>query len=303
MKIQAAILALAIWLAPTLSHAQSGAMDETCTAAIANRAQFGRLIHLYGDSIARGKALGEFADLVDPTHPLYQFRSVASMANWALQVNSRPERFAYCGGISTSAISARVSAGIIRPGDMVILEDAGDYAAGPNALYSAMWAARVAAAAAGVTVLMHTTADYCANGNMACNGMQWDAQLTTQGAFNDAIRRAALTTATPLTASGSGLPGVTVFVDVNWIMDSWRASALSVDGVDVMDPDGVHPNVWGQAKLTQAYLGAANLRQYLVNIDPLQDLAEANYQALGYGSATFTPSRARAYVGATMGAN
>lgn len=298
------LAALAVWLAPMVAHAQSGGADAICTAAIANRAQYGRLIHFYGDSIARGYGLGVFADQVDPAHPLYAFRSVASMANWALEINGRSERVAYCGGISTTAITARISAGVIQAGDMVVLEDAGDYAAGPNSYYAnVMWPARQAAAQSGVTVVMMSMFEYCHDGNMACGtAFQYDTAIGAQGTLNDATRRAALVAANG-NASGSVLPGVTRFIDMNWVMDSWRSSALSVDGVDVMLSDGVHPNVWGQMKMAREILGVAGLRSYLANVDPIQDLAEAHYADLAYGSATFTGSRARAYVAANLGAN
>jgi hypothetical protein len=305
MKLILAVLAF--WLAPMTAIAQGSGADPLYQQIAANRGAYGRVIHLFGDSIARGYALGKFpdgADPLDPAHPLYDFRSIASTANLALTTNNRTERVAYGGNVSATLIASMVSRGTIRSGDVVVLEDAGDYAPGPNAYYSFWWSARQAAAINGVTVVMMSMFDYCHSGNLACNpAMQYDAAVGTQGTLNDATRRAAMVTTNATSASGSALAGVTRFADMNWIMDGWRSSALSVDGVDVMLPDGVHPNVWGQMRMVREILAVAGLRQYLTNVAPIQDLAAANYQSLSYGSATFTAARARAYVAANLGAN
>lgn len=309
MHIRAVLAALAFWLAPSLAFAQAGTADATCTAALTNRAQFGVLVHLYGDSIMRGAALGKFEDGSDPlptTDPLYVWRSPASMANDLLAANGRPERFAYCGGPSVGNIAARVASGVIRAGDTVVLEDAGDYSAGPNAYYSWWWSILGALNAAGVTVVMETQYDYCFNNNMICQspGMQYDLQVASQGTLNDATRRAFLTTVNATSASGNAYAHTRRFIDMNWVMDSWRNSALSVDGVDVMRSDGCHPNVWGQAKLVQQLLAVTGLRPYIVNTSAQQDLAAANYMTLGYGTtnANWTPARARTYVSVLLGA-
>jgi hypothetical protein len=146
---------------------------------------------------------------------------------------------------------------------------------------------------------MMTMFDYCENGNLAC-AMQFDAPIGGQGTLNDAIRRAADISANPVGPDGHTQSGGFHFIDMNWIMDTWRRSALRIDGVDVMRPDGVHPNVWGQMKMTQHYLVAAKLDGYVTEVGPLQDLAEQNAAVLGYGSPTFTGARARTYVAAML---
>lgn len=304
MKLIIAVLAFLLF--PMVAHAQGSGADPVCQDFSTNRAAYTRVIALFGDSIARGYALGQFPDgdnPLDPAHPLYAFRSIGSMANLALSTNNRAERVGYCGNINGPLIASMIANGVIRSGDVIVLEDAGDYSAGPNAYYSYWWTARQAASASGVTLVMMSMFDYCSNGNLACTpSMQYDTQMMGQGTLNDATRRAALVTANG-SASGHALAGTMRFIDMNWVMDSWRQSALSIDGVDVMLSDGVHPNVWGQARMMREILGVAGLRPYLTNVAPIQDLAAANYQALAYGSATFNAARARAYVSANFGAN
>lgn len=280
--------------------------DALCVDVVRHRNAHGAIVHLYGDSIARGKALERYEDGADPLdleHPLYAFRSIASTANWALEHNGRPERFAYCGAINTDTIASRIASGVIRAGDTVVLEDAGRYRRGVADYYDFMLRARQAAEAPGVTVVMMTMFDYCVGANMACANpdAQYDRARSNgpddTGTLNSATRGAATIRFSSTRARDPARrPGRTVLIEMNTIMDDWRSSALSMDGVNVMDNDGVHPNVWGQMKMTQHILAAAGLRPYIADVDPLQDLAEANYQTLAYGSASFTPDRARTYV-------
>ena len=291
---------VALLLLGSCSKGRSG--FALCDAMIRDRDSFGAVAHLYGDSISRGAALGKFedgSDPLDPAHPLYAFRSIEATANWALEHNGRNERFVYCGNIIPRVIKARVASGLIRPGDVIILEDAGDYAEGPRSYYQFWSSTRRALSESSITLVMMTMFDYCEDGNLACS-MQFDAIVGTQGTLNDATRRAANITDNPVRPNGHSQNGNFRFIDMNWIMDDWRRSALTIDGVDVMSRDGVHPNIWGQMKMTQHYLIAAGLDRYIVDVSPLQDLAERNAAALAYGSTTFTGSRARAYVAAML---
>ncbi len=280
--------------------------DALCVDVVKHRNDHGAIVHLFGDSIARGRALDNYEDgdrPLDARHPLYRFRSIASTANWALEHNGRPERFAYCGAIDAELIASRVASGVIRAGDTVVLEDAGNYQPGVAAYYRFLLDARHAAEAPGVTVVMMTMFDYCVGSNMACANA--DAQYDRPrrngpddtGTLNAATRGAATVRVSPQRGRARGRqPGRTVLIDMNAIMDDWRSTALTADGVTVMDNDGVHPNVWGQMKMTQHILAAARLRPYITDVDPLQDLAEENHPALSYGSTTFSPARARVYV-------
>jgi hypothetical protein len=293
------ILAALLALLP-VAHAQSGGADTTCVTATTNRAALGRVVFMFGDSISRGYGLGVFADnpALTSAHPLWVFRSIAATANAALAANSRNERFAYCGGLSATDIGDLITANVIKSTDLVIVEDAGDYAGTVNDYYSLMFGVRVATAGAGVPVAFITMFDYCESANMACSiDAEYD-KIRTGGTWNDATRRAATITNNPVFGSAFAAP--TSLIDMNWLMDVWRGAAIGTDGVDVMNTDGVHPNVWGQLKMTQHYLAVAGLLQHIADIDALQDVAEANYSSLAYGSLTFTSSRARDYVAALL---
>jgi len=291
-----------VWFVAEIRYADEASastevMLEMCNAAKSNRDQFGKLVILFGDSISRGFGLKVFADEVTSDHPLYKFRSISSTANWALELNDRPERFVYCGGMDEQNIKNVVAAGVIRSGDVVVLEDAGDFAGGTAAYYSFWWKARKAASLPDVTVVLQSMFDYCdrPTDGGCVDANKYDlvrfASASDAGSRNDAIRSAAFATINPV--SGSALSGSTAFIDMNWVMDTWKNSALAIDGVPVILGDGIYPNVWGQMKMTQQYLAAANLRQYLTDTQEIEEYVVANLSALSYGSTTFTASRAR----------
>jgi len=262
--------------------------------------------HLFGDSRPRGFALGKFeddpTDPLDPAHPLWAFRSPSSMANWALSHNNRPERFVYAGAIDAENIAWRISQGTIRPNDVVILSDAGFVTSGAEAYYTWLKEARTAVVQSGIRCVMATTPDYLAAGAnepaqfdlVHCNGS------LDSGTLNDMIRRAATWGADAVAANGVMYPtwGRTHLIDLNAIIDSKRASALAQDGVDLFRNDRIHENVWGQMRWVMQHMAACGLRQYTTDVTPLQDLAAANWEFLGYGSTDpdWNASRARTYV-------
>lgn len=286
-------------------------MDALYAQIIANRSQYGKVVHLRGDSISRGFALGQFEDdplnPLDPNHPLFAFRSMASMANWALDVNNRPtDRVAYAGPIDAADIAFRIAQGTVQPGDVIVLEDAGFVTCGTAAYYTFLKDARAAAAQAGITCLMLTTPDYLPAGQNepAQFDLPHSSGPSDSGTLNDIWRRAATFGADAVSASGSAFhAGVTRLIDMNAILDSKRASALAQDGVDLFRNDAIHPNVWGQMRYVQHIMAAAGLRQYITDVTPLQDLAAANWEALGYGSTDpdWNANRARTYVAMLRG--
>lgn len=258
---------------------------------IANRGNYGRIIGLHGDSLTRGNALGVFEDAVSPSDPLYDFRSPEAMANLALSTNGRSERVAWIGSLDASNIAARV-AGTYRTGDLVVCEDAANPSLSLKS-YRSLWLnCRFAAISAGIEFAGMTMFDYSIlNSSLGDNTdnqfdfIRSDGELRT---YNDAIRSA-------LSADPGSFTGRTQILDMDEYINAWRANAFYVDGLEVMNQDGIHMNVWAQLRYTARILEAAGLLRYCEDLDPLQDLAEANVASLQYGS-SITGTRARALV-------
>jgi hypothetical protein len=231
------VLALLFLLIGSPAMAWPTGADAVFEQIAADRDAFGKVVFLYGDSIPRGYALGQLADTVAETAPLYPLASIRSTANWALSLNGRiPQTvFAYAGGfayISHSLIPQirdAVSAGVIRSGDVVIVSDAGDHSSDPDA-YEAWWAEirQTITERHDITLVMTSMYDY---------GVPTDHQYDTvfgTRTMNEATYSAAT----------EDLPyvGQTLFLDLNAKMDAFRTAALSGDGIDIMLPDGIHPN-------------------------------------------------------------
>jgi hypothetical protein len=258
--------------------------DSWFSGLVASRTA--RAIVLFGDSISRGYALGGFADVPElATHPLYEFRSIASMGNPALRENGRPEVIAYAGNAvrepsAPARVQSLISDGVIRRGDVVFIEDAGDYARfSPQYRDELIALRRAVVEREAVTCVLMTMFDYSSD-----PAFQFDTKDAAGMTRNDAIRAAA--------AADIPHVGDTILLDMNAKMDEWRTSALGQDGVDVIHADGIHPNVWGQMFMTGEILKAAGVG-YLATINSAASLAQANWDVLRYGSPYWTgPTRA-----------
>jgi hypothetical protein len=275
--------ALSPWLAIP------GVRDRPALRLIDERWLDGPPIHLFGDSISRGYALGAYADEIPDTNPLYHFRSIASMANLVLRDNGHDALVSFAGeavGEKTNprTIEKYINDGMVRPGDIVVIADAGDYRDGARAYRRELAELRrLVTEREDITCILMTMFDY------PPAGPEFQFDRPEDGMTrNDAIRAAA-TERQPYT-------GRTLLLDLNEEMDEWRASALRQEGVDVVLPDGIHPNVWGQMLITGEILKAAGFRRYLTHADSAVSIAQGNWKELAYGSKRFSRKRAEQFV-------
>lgn len=251
-----------------------------------------RRVHLYGDSIFKGWALRTFDPPTD--HPLFGFRSIASLANMVLAENGIADTFSYDGlGVNfgwdtneaAAGIRARLESGDIRPGDVIVFQDAGPHCQDPDA-YQAQWETMRAAAVEkhDVLAIMMTMFDY----PPAPADNQYDRPFGTR-TMNEATVAAA--------KAEMAVVGRTIVSDMNGIMDYEITSGpYRVDkyGVPMIHPDGIHPNVWGQARMTGVLLSLCGYGGRLSNCSTAKELAAANAGALAYGSQLMTPALASA---------
>ena len=250
----------------------------------------GLRIHLYGDSISRGFALGVFADEIAPSHPLYPFRSPAAMMNGVMEESGLKHVAAYMGDAVTphfdipARIRQRIKQGAIRPGDFVVIEDAGNHGSDPDAYYVKMAALRQAVTEEhGITCVMMTMFDY----PPAPAGYQYD--LAFNGKTHNAATRQAATETKPYV-------GQTILVEMDAIMDARRSYQMGHTGTDVVLGDGIHPNVWGQALIAGEVLKAAGLRQIIGSVENAIALAAPHWDFLRYGSPYWTAETGPVFV-------
>ena len=274
--------ALTAWLAVPRPH------DRGALRLIDGRWLDGPPVHLFGDSIARGYALGAHADEVQETNRLFHFRSIASMANLVLRDNGHDGLFAFAGEAvgeraEPRTIERHIGDGKVRAGDIVVIADAGDYRDGPRAyLRELAELRRIVTERQDITCILMTMFDY------PPAGPEFQFDLAEDGLTrNDAIRTAA--------TERHRYAGRTILVDLNEAMDEWRSSAKR-DGVDVVLPDGIHPNVWGQMLITGEILKAAGFRRHITRVDAAVEIAQENWKDLAYGSKRFSAKRAEKFV-------
>jgi len=255
-----------------------------------------RKIHLIGDSISKGYALGEYEDTLSPSNPLWPLRSISSMANNTLYGVGIKDEFYYTGlpAVNFSsdieatevAIRAIVNNGTIRSGDVVIFEDAGPHIEDPDT-YQEQWEFLRAAVVDrfDITLVMMSMFSY----SPAPNDNRYDVTFGSR-----TMNAATLAAATSLVPNERGQ---TLFFDMKTNMDGWETSAYGSDLVPVMLPDGIHPNVWGQARMAGEILKLLRYRPYLGSTVPgLEAVASANWVALAYGSPYFSSVKAATYM-------
>lgn len=275
-------------------------MAASTALAVARPAQAAprRTIHLYGDSIMRGYALGRFEP--PRTDPLYGVHSPEAIIRSLLAVNRvRDVAVAYrgvlIGGVPGSPVGRSVvfpqeirrarAAGMIQPGDAIVMEDAGPHGDDPAWYEGALHQLREAATdTLDVDLYLLTTPAY----SPAPADSRWDIPLAGGRTMNQVVRDVA-TAARPYA-------GRTYLVDWAAEMDRRRDAMLALDGLDPYLVDGIHPNVWGQMVLVRLILDAADLRPRLDDLDVLEMCLAGCYQLVGYGAPNWTADRARDYL-------
>lgn len=248
---------------------------------------------MVGDSFARGYALGNLADLVATTHPMYGFSSIWRMQNLVFEenaVNIRADTY-LIGSISQSNLATDLAtffgSSDVGDRDMVVFEDAGQHNSSPN-LYRSQYEGVLSAVKAARPTLdlrVCTTPD---NSPAVGTDYQWDVSFFGQGTMNQATQAAA------------AAQDVTV-IDMNTIVTAYWASVLAADGVVLPQPDNIHMRVWDQMKWAGTVLASFRLTPAIKTRASLTSIASANYTSLAYGSGTWTQQKAIDYCAAILG--
>ncbi len=277
------------------TYAQPGSPDLLYNELARARDSHGRVIHLFGDSIMRGYGTGVFADTMQESDKLYVLRSPASMINIIAKENALQIFAAYGGPIGLPENCADGAARIkqlsdvlvIRPGDIVVIEDAGDHNGNAKQYEACIRKLRAAVVRLkSVTLLLMTVFDATVE-RYSERGFPWHMKsfdIPFKGySHNDAIIRAA---STPQDK------GRTLLIDINRILDRVRAYNLLLYDSDILMDDKIHLNVLGQLHLVCEILRAAGLYRDDLRLAGIEEVAIANAGKLGLTS----PSLAQALI-------
>jgi hypothetical protein len=254
-------------------------------AALADRSHYGRMGHIVGDSWGRGFGLGVFAENMPPDHPMYRFRSAPSMAETVFVDHGRADRLCYTEIAANdpqapTKIRERIRARVIRSGDVVFVEDAGDHESDPAAREAMLLELRAAVTERhDITCVLQTTPDYAAAPNE-----QWDTVFGAR-TMNQAIRDAA--------RADIAQVGQTLLLDLDPVMDWWKTWIYGQHGLPAFR-DPWHPNEWGQLLWVGEMLKAGGWRG-LASCVTAQTIAAVNTGYTWYGSPYMTDAQARLY--------
>lgn len=296
---------------PGAAFAQAGRFDPTYARIVADRDSFGRVVHLFGDSIFRGWALrrpaDEFSVEEAAREPLWPLRSPASMLNLFLSESGYPIRFdghgavvaaqiaaGYAGAAgqpreaTSKAVAAAIARAIerrtIRPGDILAFEDAGGHLRDPDGYQKNWEMLRAAASVIDVTIILMDMFDYLPVeewGGRPADEYRFDVRFPSAispplRSHNEATRAAA--------AAEIGGAARTLMLPLDAMMDGFKQRMESRFGVAVVHSDGVHPNIWGQCLIVGAIARAAGIEIRLSESGAFAALVRRNVDRLGYGS-------------------
>jgi hypothetical protein len=217
-----------------------------------HRADFGKVVFLFGDSIMRGWSLATFTPA--PNHPLWCLRSPGAVLATLRSENALGSyTYVTVNGselAEPSVIEGYIEDGTIRDGDIIVVQDAGGHPHPPRTYQERLLGVRRAATLDhAITVVVLTTPDYidiARHPESAPN--RWSVEVA--GMTHNAALRQGATEPIP------GTVGRTIMVDWQCHAAPVRENLLQEQGLDIFHSDGIHPNILGQLQLVGLVLDA-----------------------------------------------
>jgi hypothetical protein len=213
--------------------------DLTLSRIRSARDDFGKTIFYFGDSISRGAVLRKFPDQFTEEEARFERywdqRSPAAVSNTvrsesgAVAVYAGPSGQPHSGNIEL--VDRLLDERTIRPGDVIVFEDAGQHNKSPQTYFENWMKLRSALADAGVFVVLVTMPDFV-EGIPDAEAMKYDLEFGGI-THNQATRRAS---AEPIAGNSK-----TILLDLDALLDD-RKFFLE---------DGIHLNLHGQCVFVQ----------------------------------------------------
>ncbi len=197
-------------------------------------------------------------------------------------------------------IAGLIHAGVIRDGDVVIMEDAGYNGQDPDA-YEEDWLklGRAVLPQAAVTLVLYDMFDDIPEApvmGIPPDGFRYEAPFPSPKTGGMRSHNQALRDAAAALAKEPGNKGKLVFLDMRRRMDAFRAALKAQYGVAALTPEGIHPNIWGEAFLARELLRGAGLAPLIANPDPYLDLLTANASRLSLTGKPLDADTTRAFI-------
>lgn len=212
-------------------------MAQAKQASQINRAEYGRVVHIYGDSIARGWGFGVF----EHKNRLNRIQDIAQMLLRDNGVSEHELFFRFAWSQDVKRISQELSSGMIRDGDIIVFEDAGPHEDNVKQRRERFLTIEEAVKGSGreVSLILTTMFDYWPT--PPYYNSEYDALIGDSGmTMNQVV----------LEIAADGYPSV---LDWNKQMDQ-AVESLRLFGVSPMHRDAVHPNIFGNFLLATSLL-------------------------------------------------
>jgi hypothetical protein len=274
-------------------------MQDNDKMLAASRPENIHVIHLSGDSIMRGYAFGVFAEEIDQDDPRALMGRPSSIMTSLLKdqmISNYRVIYAgnnglplYEGSVHANIRDLRVK-GVLRSGDLIVIEDAGEHRQQPRE-YQKHVSALIErfAEVPGVRILVVSTCDAALEGG-GYPPDQVSFRLKFRGlSHNDAMQ---------LAVSEATAKGIDVsFLDFRRTCDRIRAVLKSNYQLDILLADRIHINFWGYIALCLDILHHFQLLERgEVKLERLGDFAERHADLVRFGASDWTPSLARAVI-------
>jgi len=226
---------------------------------IGRRDEYQHAIHLFGDSLVRGYALRRFPDEGAPpgtiTEMLWAHRSLANILNSILPY----DHYAYYAGgagLPGDGIAPILRQWVvldrIRPGDTVVIEDAGSHLMDPVGLETAIVSMRTALCDVDITILVLTVYERTDPTNhpegIEPESLMWDLPFGPEGkTMNDALRDGS-------TVDIAGCQAQTLVLETGG-----KLSDMFREGLVPLHTDNIHWTLGGQWLVAYSILDVLQL--------------------------------------------
>ncbi|MFZ4681266.1 MAG: SGNH/GDSL hydrolase family protein [Terrimicrobiaceae bacterium] len=211
--------------------------DQEADGTNFDRGAYGRVVHLYGDSISRG--IG-FMDFEDPS-PLSRIQGIADLLLRENGVPSTDLVVRYAWSQDPRRVKSEIRAGLVRPGDVVVYQDAGPHENVIDERRARLqnFINAVPLTDPRIELILTTTFDY--DPPPSYENSRYDEPVAGSNLSMNALL---LKTAASENVS---------VLDWNSQMDA-EVSGMAPFGVSLMREEGVHPNALGNFALAISLL-------------------------------------------------
>ena len=197
-------------------------------------------------------------------------------------------------------IAKSIESGLIRDGDILVLEDAAFHGQDPDA-YEGYWMGigQTILSRAAVTVVMCDMFDAIPDGQVMgfpADAFRFEALYPSASLGRPRSHNQALRDAAAKLAAWPESKGKLVFIDLRRRMDAFRQALETELGAKAIMPEGIHPSPWGVAFMVRELLRETGLAAQLTERETYLDMLAKNASRLSQPRHEVDPVRARAFI-------